>query len=124
MSETLERSASPDLAGRSFQVTDSAAKRIAKLRDLEGNPKLMMRVSVTGGGCSGFQYVFDFDDTINDDDHIFENAEISVLVDDTSLDLLDGAALNFKEDLVGSYFEVANPNAESACGCGTSFSIG
>ena len=124
MSETLERSASPDLAGRSFQVTDSAAKRIAKLRDLEGNPKLMMRVSVTGGGCSGFQYVFDFDDTINDDDHIFENAEISVLVDDTSLDLLDRAALNFKEDLVGSYFEVANPNAESACGCGTSFSIG
>jgi Iron-sulfur cluster assembly accessory protein len=83
-----------------------------------------MRVSVTGGGCSGFQYVFDFDQTINDDDHVFEKKDIIVLVDDTSLDLLDGAELNFKEDLVGSYFQVENPNAESGCGCGTSFSIG
>ncbi|MEO0392480.1 MAG: iron-sulfur cluster insertion protein ErpA [Pseudomonadota bacterium] len=124
MSQTLERVDAPDLAGRSFSLTDNAAKRIAKLRDLEGNPKLMMRVSVTGGGCSGFQYIFDFDEQINADDHVFDKAEVAVLVDDTSLDLLDGAELNFKEDLVGSYFEVNNPNAESACGCGTSFSIG
>ena len=124
MSQTLERPIAPDLAGRNFIVSDTAAKRIAKLRDLEGNPDLKMRVSVTGGGCSGFQYVFDFDQTINDDDHVFEKNNIIVLVDDTSLDLLDGAQLNFKEDLVGSYFQVENPNAESGCGCGTSFSIG
>ena len=124
MSQTLERPSAPDLAGRSFLVSDSAVKRIAKLRELEGNPDLKMRVSVTGGGCSGFQYVFDFDQNINDDDHVFENKEIIVLVDDTSLDLLDGAKLDFKEDLVGSYFQVDNPNAESGCGCGISFSIG
>ncbi|HCI46084.1 MAG TPA: iron-sulfur cluster insertion protein ErpA [Rhodospirillaceae bacterium] len=125
MSETttIDRSTAPDPAGRKFGLTDSAVKRIARLRELEGNPKLMMRVSVIGGGCSGFQYVFDFDETINDDDHIFEKNEISVLVDDTSLDLLDGAELDFKEDLVGQYFQVSNPNASSACGCGTSFSI-
>ncbi|MBV6632497.1 MAG: iron-sulfur cluster insertion protein ErpA [Alphaproteobacteria bacterium] len=120
---TETASTSPDLAGRSFALSDSAAKRIAKLRDIEGKPSLMMRVSVTGGGCSGFQYIFDFDETINDDDHVFENGDVSVLVDDVSLDLVNGAELNFKEDLVGSYFEVNNPNADSACGCGTSFSI-
>jgi len=108
---------------RSFGLTDSAAKRIARLRELEGKPDLMLRVSVTGGGCSGFQYIFDFDQSIKDDDHIFEKNGVSVLVDDVSLDLLNGAELDFKEDLVGQYFQVKNPNAQSSCGCGTSFSI-
>lgn len=108
-----------------FSVTESAARRIARLRqDEAGGGELMMRVAVLGGGCSGFQYKFDFDATLNDDDHVFERDGVKVVVDEVSLDLLAGAQLDFKDELIGSYFAVENPNATSSCGCGTSFAIG
>jgi len=109
-----------------FTVSDSAARRIQALVDQEGIQGQMFRVTVSGGGCSGFQYGFDFDDTQNDDDRVFENAGIAgigVLVDEASLPFLSGAVLDFKEELIGSFFAITNPNAASTCGCGTSFSI-
>ncbi|GHD48273.1 heme biosynthesis protein HemY [Thalassobaculum fulvum] len=113
------------LSDRRFSLTESAARRIARLRESEPNgDALMMRVAVLGGGCSGFQYKFDFDDTVNDDDHVFERDGQKVLVDDVSLDLLAGAQLDYKDELIGAYFAVENPNATSSCGCGTSFAIG
>ncbi|QJE72834.1 iron-sulfur cluster insertion protein ErpA [Aerophototrophica crusticola] len=110
-------------AGRAVGLTASAAKRIQDLAAQEGNPALMLRLSVTGGGCSGFQYNFTFDDTTNEDDHVFAAHGAKLVVDDTSLDLLAGAELDFVEDLMGSYFKVGNPNASSSCGCGTSFAV-
>jgi iron-sulfur cluster insertion protein len=113
------------LSDRRFSLTECAARRIARLRESEPNgDALMMRVAVLGGGCSGFQYKFDFDDTVNDDDHVFERDGQKVLVDDVSLDLLAGAQLDYKDELIGAYFAVENPNATSSCGCGTSFAIG
>ena len=105
------------------QLSDSAAKRVAEIRDAEGNAQLMLRLAVLGGGCSGFQYKFDLDDTVNDDDLIFENGDTKLIVDEVSLGLLEGAVVDFKEDLGGSFFSVENPNASANCGCGASFSI-
>lgn len=113
----------PPADGRVMTLTDSAARRIVKLATLEGNPDQMLRLSVSGGGCSGFQYGFDFDVTVNEDDHVFTHADARLVVDDVSLDLLAGAQLDYVEDLMGSYFKVSNPNAASSCGCGTSFSV-
>ncbi len=106
-----------------FAITESAAKRVAELRRAEGNEALMLRVAVDGGGCNGFQYRFDFDDAENEDDRIFERDGIKVVVDEVSLDFLKGAQVDFKQELIGSYFAIENPNATSACGCGTSFSV-
>jgi iron-sulfur cluster insertion protein len=105
------------------QLSDSAAKRVAEIRDAEGNAQLMLRLAVLGGGCSGFQYKFDLDDTVNDDDLIFENGDTKLIVDEVSLGLLEGAVVDFKEDLGGSFFSVENPNASANCGCGASFSV-
>lgn len=113
----------PPPAGRTMTLTDSAARRIQKLAALEGNPDQMLRLSVSGGGCSGFQYGFSFDTVTNDDDHVFMHKDARMVVDDVSLDLLAGAELDYVEDLMGSYFKVNNPNAASSCGCGTSFSV-
>lgn len=113
----------PPPASRAMTLSDSAARRIAKLAALEGNPDQMLRLTVSGGGCSGFQYGFSFDTVTNDDDHVFAKGEARLVVDDVSLDLLSGAELDFAEDLMGSYFKVNNPNAASSCGCGTSFSV-
>ena len=105
-------------------ISDSAARRIAALIDQEAQGRdLKFRVTVSGGGCSGFQYGFDFDETITDDDKVFEHGSVKVLVDEVSLQFLGGAVLDFKEELIGSYFALENPNASSTCGCGTSFSI-
>lgn len=105
-------------------ISDSAAKRIAAMLASEENGAAQMfRVTVSGGGCSGFQYGFGFDDTRNDDDLVFEHSGITVLVDEVSLQFLEGAVLEYKEELIGSYFVLENPNASSTCGCGTSFSI-
>jgi iron-sulfur cluster insertion protein len=108
---------------RSISVGESAAKRIAQLIATEGNPKLMLRVSVSGGGCSGFQYGFKLDEAVNGDDRIFENFGVKVVVDETSLDLLAGSEVAYTDSLAGSAFVMRNPNATSTCGCGTSFSI-
>ncbi len=107
----------------SIQISDSAARRIAALLAQEGDHDLMLRVSVSGGGCSGFRYGFDFDKQVNEDDRVFRRDGVAVVIDEISLELLAGSELNFVEDLIGSYFEVRNPNASSSCGCGASFSI-
>lgn len=108
---------------RELFISDSAAKRISALRKQEGNPALMLRVTVSGGGCSGFQYGFEFDDKTAEDDFIFEKNGVKVVTDDASLDLLNQSEIVFVDDLMGAYFQINNPNAESQCGCGTSFSI-
>ena len=107
---------------REVSLTAAAARRISTLVAAEGNPGLMLRLAVSGGGCSGFQYGFSFDDTRNEDDLVFERDGVKLLVDQTSIDLLGGAEIDFVEDLVGSSFQVRNPNASSSCGCGSSFS--
>lgn len=107
-----------------FRISARAAERIAELRAAEGGATLMLRVSVSGGGCAGFQYGFDFDDKTADDDRVFERGGVSVVIDETSLEFLKDSELDYVEDLIGSYFSVKNPNATSQCGCGTSFSIG
>ncbi len=109
---------------RPFFVSDKAAKRIAKLIAREGKAGLYLRISVTGGGCSGFQYNYDLTDAaLNDDDHRFGPADAPVVVDDVSLDLLSGTTLEFVDDLMGQYFKMENPNASSSCGCGASFAV-
>src|SRR3981189_3014843 len=105
-----------------FAVTDSAAKRIAFLASKEAKP-VMMRVAVLGGGCSGFQYNFSFEDQRNEDDLVIERDGAAVLVDSTSLELLKGSQLDYVEEMVGASFQVNNPNATSSCGCGNSFSV-
>ena len=110
-------------AQRQITISASAAKRIAELRDGDGRPGLMLRVAVSGGGCSGFQYGFTLDDAINADDRIYERDGAKVVVDETSLDLLGGSEVDFIRELVGSYFAMKNPNASSTCGCGSSFAI-
>lgn len=109
--------------GVGLSLSDNAAQRIKTLAQAEETPDIMLRVTVSGGGCSGFQYSFAFDDTINDDDQVFEKAGARVVVDSISLELLGGSEVDFIEDLIGSYFSIRNPNASSSCGCGTSFSI-
>ena len=108
------------MAARSIVLTENAARRIAELR-AEG---AFLRIAVSGGGCSGFQYGFSFDDRRNDDDFVFERDGVAVVVDGVSLDLLSGAEVDFVEDLMGAAFQIRNPNAASSCGCGNSFSIG
>ncbi len=108
---------------RALTLTAAAARRIARLAEAEGNPNLMLRVAVSGGGCSGFQYGFSFDDTVREVDLTFERDGVMVVVDDVSLDLLNGAEIDYVEELIGASFQVRNPNATSSCGCGTSFAI-
>jgi len=108
---------------RSITVTESAAKRIAFLREQEQVGGANLRIAVSGGGCSGFQYGLSFDDQTNPDDRVFERNGVGVIVDDVSLDLLNGAEVDFVEDLMGASFQIRNPNAASSCGCGNSFSI-
>ena len=105
-----------------FSVTPNAAKRIAFLASREAKP-VMMRVAVLGGGCSGFQYNFTFEEASNTDDLLIERDGATVIVDATSLELLKGSELDYVEEMVGSAFQVKNPNATSSCGCGNSFSV-
>ncbi len=105
------------------RISDSAAKRIAGLVASEGNDGLMLRIAISGGGCSGFQYGFSLDDKTNDDDSVFEENGVRVVVDEVSLDLVNGSELDFVEDLIGSYFSLSNPNATATCGCGSSFAV-
>lgn len=105
-----------------FAVTDRAAARIAEIVASEGKPAAL-RVAVLAGGCSGFQYKFELDEAPADDDLIIEQGPARVFVDPASLDLLAGSELDYTEALMGAHFAVRNPNAKSACGCGTSFSL-
>ena len=110
-------------SGRGIVVTESAARRIAFLKQQEQVADAFLRIAVSGGGCSGFQYGLSFDDQRNPDDFAFERDGVTVVVDDVSLDLLNGAEVDFTEDLMGASFQIRNPNAASSCGCGNSFSI-
>src|ERR1700757_2666535 len=102
--------------------TDSAAAKVAELIAEEGNPELKLRVFVQGGGCSGFQYGFTFDEIQNDDDTVMVKNGVSLLIDSMSYQYLVGAEIDYKEDLQGAQFVIKNPNATSTCGCGSRLS--
>ncbi|MCJ8168542.1 iron-sulfur cluster insertion protein ErpA [Atopomonas sediminilitoris] len=103
--------------------TDGAANKVKTLIDEEGNPRLKLRVFVTGGGCSGFQYGFTFDEDVADDDTIVQRDGASLVVDPMSFQYLSGSEVDYQEGLEGSRFVIKNPNAATTCGCGQSFSI-
>src|SRR5512146_3551151 len=102
--------------------TDSAANKVKQLIEEEGNADLKLRVFVQGGGCSGFQYGFTFDEIANDDDTVMTKNGVSLLIDAMSYQYLAGAEIDYKEDLQGAQFVIKNPNAGTTCGCGSSFS--
>jgi iron-sulfur cluster insertion protein len=102
--------------------TDSAANKVKQLIDEEGNPELKLRVFVSGGGCSGFQYGFTFDEVTNEDDTAMEKNGVTLLIDAMSYQYLVGAEIDYSEGVEGAQFVIKNPNATSTCGCGSSFS--
>ncbi|MCB1977340.1 MAG: iron-sulfur cluster insertion protein ErpA [Nitrosomonas sp.] len=103
--------------------TESAADKVRQLIEEEGNPALKLRVFINGGGCSGFQYGFTFDETVNDDDMITEKNGVQLLVDSMSYQYLVGAEIDYQENIQGAQFVIKNPAASSTCGCGSSFSV-
>jgi iron-sulfur cluster insertion protein len=102
-------------------LTERAASRIGQLKRQEGNEDLLLRISVSSGGCSGFSYHFDLETSSAEDDFRFSDHGQTLIVDEASLDLLNGSVLDYVEDLMGSMFVMKNPNATATCGCGTSF---
>jgi iron-sulfur cluster insertion protein len=102
--------------------TDAAAAKVKSLIDEEANEALKLRVFITGGGCSGFQYGFTFDEAVNDGDTVIENGGVTLLVDPMSFQYLAGAEIDYSEGLEGAHFVIRNPNATTTCGCGSSFS--
>ena len=106
-----------------LQFTDTAANKVKALIADENNPELKLRVYITGGGCSGFQYGFTFDEKVNEGDMIIEKQGVSLVVDPMSLQYLVGGSVDYTEGLEGSRFIIQNPNAKSTCGCGSSFSV-
>lgn len=102
--------------------TDAAAAKVGTLIREEANPNLKLRVFVSGGGCSGFQYGFTFDENVEEGDTQVEKSGVTLLVDPMSIQYLDGAQIDYKEDLQGAQFVIRNPNAKTTCGCGSSFS--
>ncbi len=105
----------------SVTVTDRAARRIGEI--LKGDPGAMLRVSVEGGGCSGFQYKFDVERTKAEDDIVLSQDAATVLIDPISLQYMAGSQIDFVDDLIGASFKISNPNATASCGCGTSFTL-
>ncbi|WP_449413628.1 iron-sulfur cluster insertion protein ErpA [Pandoraea soli] len=103
--------------------TDSAADKVKQLIDEEGNAELKLRVFVQGGGRSGFQYGFTFDEDVNEDDTVLDKNGVSLLIDSMSYQYLVGAEIDYKEDINGAQFVIKNPNASTTCGCGSSFSV-
>jgi len=104
-------------------ITDTCAKQINALKSTEGNDALMLRIMVNGGGCQGFEYIFKDETTINDDDKVFEKDSAQIVIDEISLPYLEGAEIDYTDDLIGAHFKINNPNAASSCGCGTSFNV-
>lgn len=107
----------------SIALTERAAAKVQSLITDEGDDGLMLRLSVSGGGCSGFSYGFSLDADTTADDKVFEFHGVKLVVDDMSLDLLGGSEIDYAEDLMASSFRINNPNASSTCGCGTSFAL-
>ena len=116
MTETIEKP-------HAVTISDGAVRRLEAILAEETRDGLMLRIAVSGGGCSGFQYGFSLDDARQEDDLVFERGPVKVVVDPVSLDLLSGAEIDFVEDLAGAAFQIRNPNARTSCGCGNSFSI-
>lgn len=106
-----------------ISITDSAKNKIKDLLYEEGNPNLALRTFVQGGGCSGFNYGFTFDEEQNEDDFEVPLDEFKLLVDSMSMQYLQGAEIDYKDDLTGSQFTIKNPNATTTCGCGSSFGV-
>jgi iron-sulfur cluster insertion protein len=119
LSQTVDLQAPPT----PILFTDSAAAKVKDLLIEEGNANLKLRVFVQGGGCSGFQYGFTFDEDVNEDDTTLEKNGVALLVDPMSFQYLVGAEIDYKEDIEGSQFVIRNPNATTTCGCGSSFSV-
>ena len=111
------------IEGATVGFTDSASIKVKTLVEEEKNPALKLRVTVDGGGCSGFQYGFAFDEVVIDDDTVIEKNGATMLVDVTSMQYLNGSEVDYLEGLEGARFVVNNPNAKSTCGCGSSFSV-
>tara|TARA_B100000674_G_scaffold359765_1_gene302585 strand:- start:670 stop:996 length:327 start_codon:yes stop_codon:yes gene_type:complete len=106
---------------RKIEVTESAQNHINKILRAENSN--FFRITVSGGGCAGFQYNFDFSDNINEDDILFEYKNMKLLIDKTSIELINGSKIDYVNELIGSSFKISNPQASSSCGCGTSFSM-
>jgi iron-sulfur cluster insertion protein len=106
-----------------IEITNNAVLKITDLLAEENNPMLKLRTFVQGGGCSGFSYGFTFDEIQNEDDFVVEKDGVTMLIDAMSMQYLSGATIDYKEDLTGSNFNITNPNAQSTCGCGSSFSV-
>lgn len=114
---------SEEIVSTPIVFTDNAAVKVGEMLAEEGDPTLKLRVYVTGGGCSGFQYSFAFDDQVAEDDMVVEKAGVSLLVDAMSFQYMMGATIDYQEGLEGARFVITNPNATSTCGCGSSFSV-
>jgi iron-sulfur cluster insertion protein len=108
---------------RELGISESAAKRLIFLLSQEDDQDQMLRVTVSGGGCSGYQYEFGFSKDVGTDDMVFSRDGVKVVTDNASMDLLAGSQLDYVDDLIGAFFTVNNPNASSSCGCGVSFSV-
>ena len=111
-----------------FSLTEAAINRVSTLIEQDQGGGKVFRVAVLGGGCSGFQYSFSIEDSANDDDHVLSlgaagGKTVRVALDEMSLELLAGSQLDYKQELIGNYFQVENPNATASCGCGTSFAV-
>ena len=106
-----------------LDFTDSAASKVGALILEEGNPALKLRIYVSGGGCSGFQYNFAFDEAMSEDDTVIEKNGVSLLIDAVSYQYMEGASVDYQEGLEGARFVISNPNVSSTCGCGSSFSV-
>lgn len=119
----IESNAIVNASENPVRFTGKAAAKVSELLIEEENPGLKLRVYITGGGCSGFQYGFAFDEEVNEDDTAIEKDGVTVLIDSTSIEYLKGAEIDFKDDLNGSQFIIRNPNAATTCGCGSSFSV-
>jgi iron-sulfur cluster insertion protein len=124
MNNPFPMAPSPDYrsAGAPLVFTEAAARKVHQLIEEEGNPGLKLRVYISGGGCSGFQYGFTFDEIVNDDDTQMSKNGVTLLIDAMSLQYLAGAEIDYKDDLQGAQFVIKNPNATTTCGCGSSFS--
>lgn len=108
----------------SLKLTEHAAKKVLSLIEEEPNPETaFFRITVTGGGCAGFQYNFSLDHEMHKEDRIFEDKGVKIVIDEVSLPFVEEAEIDYVEELIGSYFKVKNPMASSSCGCGSSFSI-
>jgi iron-sulfur cluster insertion protein len=106
-----------------IRLSESAAQRIAFLIEQDGGKGKLFRVAISGGGCNGFQTEFSLDDKVAEDDQVFAEKGVQVVIDAMSLDLIRGSELDFVNELIGSYFSLNNPNAKTTCGCGSSFAV-